>query len=177
MCPSHVCPWTGASAELPRAGDQTDGFQNWSTRTLAMPASAQVDSLLGTDRWTRGGMPEPARTSLCSSQTLIWPWLHLPSPRGRPSPLAETAAAERAGALDAGGMAEESTHHVGLLLPQQVEMMVPGPTWWTGSSGMWLGAPGYSRLSAPPRPPWPHPKPWGQDWTVARGSSCYNPSL
>ena len=142
-----------------------------------MPASAQVDSLLGTDRWTSGGTPEPPRTSLHSSQTLIWPWLHLPSSQGRPSLLAETAAAERAGALDAGGMAEESTHHVGLFLPLQVETVVPGPTWWTGSSGTRVGAPGYSRFSAPPRLPWPHPKPWGQDWTAARGSSCCDPSL
>lgn len=135
------------------------------------PASAQVDSLLGTGRWTRGGTPEPPGTSLHSSQRLIWPWLHLPSTRNCPSLLAETVAAERAGTLDTGGMAEESTRHVGLFPAQQVEIMVPGPTWWTGSSRTQVGALGYSCFSAPPRLPWPHPKPPGQDWTATRGSS------
>lgn len=182
--PSCVCPGTGASGELPRAADQTAGHRRdrWvpelrSARTRAMPASAQVGSLLGTGRWTRGGTPEPPRTSLRSSQRLIRPRLHLPSTRGCPSLPAETAAAERAGALDAGGTAEELTHHLGLLLPQQVEIMVPGPTWWTGSSGTRVRAMGYSRFSAPPRPPRPRPRPWGQDWTTTRGSSCCNASL
>lgn len=90
-CPSRVCPGTGASGELPRAADQTDGHRRdrWvpelqSERTWAMPASAQMGSLLGTGRWMRGGTPEPPGTSLRSSQRLIRPQLHLPSTRGFP---------------------------------------------------------------------------------------------